>query len=142
MLAHYIKVATEDIQNLIDLTELDIEDIKHARHEKLFSRSKNKEELVTSFTNKKILLDNELAKKLNNSPNSKLEDILSQEESKEFSKLKSSLSNLYETNRKFAKFVVGVSEFYNTLVESMFPHETKGYKKTTPKPATFLQLSV
>jgi Zn-dependent M32 family carboxypeptidase len=142
MLAHYIKVANNDIENLVELTKLDIEDIKKADHERLFSRSKTKEELITSFTNKKSLLDNELSKKLKSSPNSKLEEILSQEESEEFAQLKSSLNALYEVNKKFAKFVVGVSEFYNSLVESMFPYETKGYKKTNPKPATFLAMSV
>ena len=45
MLMHYLNNAIKDIENLIDLTHKDIEDIKIAQHSNVFERAKIKNDL-------------------------------------------------------------------------------------------------
>lgn len=54
MLMHYLNNAIKDIDNLIQLTKKDIEDIKIAQHSNVFERAKIKNDLIQSFENKKI----------------------------------------------------------------------------------------
>lgn len=140
MLLHYLSSSINDVENLIELTKKDIKDIKEANHELVFERTKIKNDLVKSFENKKSLLDNELIKLVGDKKDSKLEDILGEKEKDLLEKMKIKLSELKETNKQYAKFVVIISEFYNTLLDRIFPCEMEGYHKTHHKPASILKV--
>lgn len=142
MLSNYLKQAIEDIDRLIQITKEDIKDIKLAKHEQMFDRTKEKNDLIISFGAKKALLDNELVLLVNSNPNKDLSELISDTDSYELESMKDSLQELHALNKEYAKFVVVVSEFYNSMVDSMFPGEIDGYNKTTSKPATFLKVRV
>lgn len=142
MLSRYLNDAIEDIKRLTKITNQDIQDIKLAHHEDVFNRTKIKNDLVISFEAKKALLDNELVLLTKANPDKNLSDIISEEDSQNLSKMKDCLMELHVANKKYAKFVVSVSEFYNSTLEAMFPSEVDGYNKNATKPANFLKVSV
>lgn len=142
MLSRYLNDAIEDIKRLIQITHKDISDIKKAQHEEVFSRTKIKNELIISFEAKKALLDNELVLLTKANPDRELSEILDESDSDNLAKMKDCLVELHVINKKYAKFVVSVSEFYNSTLEAMFPSEVDGYNKNASKPANFLKVSV
>ncbi len=140
MLLHYLKSSIEDVESLIGLTQKDIEDIKKANHELVFERTKIKNDLLKSFENKKSLLDNELIKLVKDKKESDLEEVLEDEERDLLNDMKIKLNRLKDLNKQYAKFVVIISEFYNTLLDKVFPCEMEGYHKTHHKPASILKV--
>ena len=140
MLSHYLTKALEDLGQLIKLTHDDIEDIKLAHHEKIFERAKIKEELITSFQNKKVLIDSEIAKQMESHPSEDLENLLNEETQAYLGTLKTELASLKDLNKRYAKLVLSVSEFYNSLLERMVPVEMHGYEKVTPKHRAILEV--
>ncbi|HIP29903.1 MAG TPA: hypothetical protein EYG93_03150 [Sulfurospirillum arcachonense] len=140
MLSHYLKTSIEDIENLIELTNKDITDIKEAKHEEVFKRTKIKNDLVKSFENKKSMLDNELIKLVKNSDNKPLEEILDSSQQDMLEEMKNKLFTLKQKNKEYARFVVTVSEFYNSLLDSVFPRDMEGYQRLNHKPASLLKI--
>ncbi len=140
MLSHYLKTSIEDIENLIELTSKDILDIKEAKHEDIFARTKIKNDLVKSFENKKSMLDNELIKLVKNSDNKPLEEILDSSQQDMLEEMKERLFALKQKNKEYARFVVTVSEFYNSLLDSAFPRDMEGYQRVHHKPASLLKI--
>jgi hypothetical protein len=53
MLSYHLKSAVNDLQQLVKISEQDIEDIKFANHAPQFERRKIKEDMLNSFENKK-----------------------------------------------------------------------------------------
>lgn len=140
MLGTYLDNALKDLEQLIQLTLDDIEDIKLAHHDAIFSRAAIKEELITSFQNKKTLIDNEIAKLMQTYPNEELEHLLEKEQMQHLSELKTKLLTLKEENKRYARLVLSVSEFFNSLLERMVPVEMHGYQKVTPKHRSLLEV--
>lgn len=140
MLMHYLNNAIKDIDNLIDLTKKDIEDIKIAQHGNVFERAKIKNDLIQSFENKKSLLDNELMKIIKDNGGKSLEDLLGVEQKELLSHMKLKLSELKLCNKEYAKYVVTISQFYNSLLDSIFPRDMEGYKMANHKPASLLKI--
>lgn len=119
MLVQYLNLAVESLQSLIEMTLLDIEDIKIAAHSKLFERSKSKEEILLSFENYKNLIDETITQTVAAKPNAELADLLSQEERGLLEGMKAKLTELKTVNRVYAKLVAAVGSFYNGLLEAM-----------------------
>ena len=140
MLTHYLRNAIQDIDHLIEQTHKDIADIKVAKHSEVFERAKIKEDLIHSFENKKSLLDNELMKMLKESGKKSLEDLLNQEQQEVLAQMKFKLSELKVCNKQYAKYVVTISQFYNVLLDSIFPRDLEGYKIMNHKPASLLKI--
>jgi hypothetical protein len=140
MLSHYLKTSIEDIENLIELTNKDITDIKEAKHEDVFKRTKIKNDLVKSFENKKSMLDNELIKLVKSSDNKPLEEILDSSQQNMLEEMKNKLFTLKQKNKEYARFVVTVSEFYNSLLDSVFPRDMEGYQRLNHQPASLLKI--
>ena len=140
MLSHYLDKALNDLEQLTNLTQTDIDDIKLAKHEVIFDRSKIKEELISSFQNKKALIDNEISKIMEAYPDRGLEHLLSQEDQEKLSLLKEKLVGLKSLNKRYAKLVLTVSEFYNSLLERMVPTEMNGYEKVAQKHRSLLEV--
>lgn len=140
MLMYHLNNAIKDIDNLIDLTKKDIEDIKVAQHSNVFERAKIKNDLIQSFENKKSLLDNELMKIIKENHGKSLEELITVEQKELLSSMKLKLSELKICNKEYAKYVVTISQFYNSLLDSIFPRDMEGYKMANHKPASLLKI--
>ena len=140
MLTHHLNNAIKDIDYLITQTYKDIQDIKIANHSEIFERTRIKNDLIHSFEHKKSLLDHELMKLLKESSQSSLEEILNAEQKELLALLKIKLSELKICNKEYAKYVVTISQFYNSLLDSIFPRDMEGYKMANHKPASLLKI--
>jgi len=140
MLSHYLQNALNDLRDLIDLSEKDIVDIKEAKHETQFGRLSLKEEKLLAFEQKKAMIDHEISKLMTSFPKKKLPELLDDEQHRYLEELKSELARLREVNQRYARLVLGVSAFYNTLLERVLPTEMQGYKKVASKDASFLEV--
>jgi len=140
MLNHYLETSIKDLEYIKKLIEDDIVDIKEAKHESLFERSKVKEHAIVTFENKKAFIDNEILKISRQNEGKDLQDILTQEQLELLDELKNSLIDLKEKNRYFAKLLLSVSEFYNSLYKKMLPTETNGYGPDIAKKTTLFEL--
>lgn len=140
MLTHYLNNAIKDIENLIEQTQKDIAAIKVANHSEVFERAKIKNDLIQSFETKKSLLDNELMKMLKESGQTSLEELLSVEQKELLAQMKVKLSELKTSNKQYAKYVVTISQFYNVLLDSIFPRDMEGYKMADHQPASLLKI--
>lgn len=140
MLTHYLQKANEILSDLIETTRNDIEDIKNAKHDNIFSRTKTKEELVKSFENHKSLIDNEIAKMVQAAPEGGLETILSTEQQELLDNMRTRLKELQDENRHFATMVIAVSEFYSSLINRLIPTEQVGYESHKAKRASYLHI--
>ena len=129
MLDHYLQIAVKALDDLIEATKSDIDDIKQAHHAKIFERAKVKEQLVKSFENHKSLIDNEIAKLASENPEAELASLLGEAEREKLGELREKLEELKAHNTHFAKMVIGVSEFYNSLLNKIMPTENVGYGK-------------
>ncbi len=140
MLSYHLESAVNDLDQLVKMSEEDIEDIKLANHENQFERRKIKEDMIHSFENKKAMIDYEISKLMTQNPNTSLDQLLDEKENSYLQKLKLSLASLRAVNTKYAKMVLSVSSFYNTLLERLVPTEMHGYQKSTSKSASFLKI--
>ncbi len=143
MLTNNLKDAIQEIDNLIALTKSDIEDIKQANHDSLFKKAKVKGELINSFENKKFLVDKEILKIVNENQDSTktLEEILPIDVKGLIEELKVKLQSLKDLNKHYARLVLGVTEFYNSLLEKVIPTEMQGYNKVVSS-SSYLQIKV
>ncbi len=141
MIIKRLESAIVDIDALIEFTKLDIKDIKDAKHENLNVRLEEKKQLIASFENKKALLSLELLKLSELNEGKSIDQILNNKEADQMNLFKDRLSSLKSINKEYAKFVVTISEFYNSLIDKMFTLDGEGYEKNKLAPATILRVS-
>ena len=141
MIEHYLKNCIKNIEDLVSLTKEDIEDIKQAKNEAIYKRTKIKDEIIEIFESQKSLLDNELVKLMKKNGNKELSELLNNSEQESLQLLKSKLQELHKRNKEYARLVVVVNEFYTTLFDKIFPTEMENYKKTNPKSFSLLKVS-
>jgi len=142
MLSHYLQNALSDLRDIINITKSDIEDIKKAEHVTQFDRLSLKEEKLKSFEAKKAIIDHEISSLMTSNPDTELPDLLNKEQHILLEELKVELNNLREVNKQYAKFVLLVSNLYNTFLERLVPTEMQGYDKVTAKSASILEVRV
>ncbi len=135
-------MAIDDLVALKELTSLDIEDIKLARHDAMFERIGMKEERMDSFEKRKALIDSEIGSLLKSHPDSELSELLDEDTKNKLTLLREHLEELHSLNRYYARFVITVGEFYNSLYEEMLPVEKDGYTNKSPKVASLIELRV
>jgi len=140
MLLHHLQSAVGDLKDLIRMTETDIEDIKEAKQTPQFDRLPLKDEKIKSFESKKAMIDHEISKLMSTNPQMDLANLLNGEEHSALGELRDELSNLRITNQKYAKMVLTVSSFYNTLLERIVPTEMNGYQRVASKNPSFLEI--
>jgi len=140
MLSHQLQSAIKNLETIIQLTQQDIEDTKAARHDALFERTKTKEEFILAFETKKSLIDNEIAKLIENNPNVELTDLLSDEQHKMLEEFKTLLTELRSVNKRLARMVLAVSEFYNSMLSKLLPTEMQGYQSVRSSKSGFMEL--
>ncbi len=141
MIIEQLQSAILDIDALVSLTKTDIEDIKEARHDKLADRLQQKENLINSFEQKKARLNRALLELTSTNPQLGIDALLSDKERALLEFFKEKLAMLKAVNKEYAKFVAAISEFYNSLIDSMFTLDGNGYEKNTLRPATIFRMS-
>lgn len=92
--------------------ELDIEDIRQAKHESLLNRNDQKHYMIEEITNLKQELNQELISKMQQG-----EDIDKYRE--KVNSLEAELVKLYESNKRLASLVLPVQQMYKDLVEEI-----------------------
>ncbi len=142
MLSHYLESALSDLRDLISMTKQDIEDIKEAKNDQQFERLALKEEKLKSFESKKAMIDHEISSLMIVQADKNLPELLNQEQHKALDELKIELSNLRDINKKYAKFVLIVSNLYNTFLERLVPTEMQGYQKIASQKPSILEVRV
>jgi hypothetical protein len=142
MLSYHLKGALTDLRDLVSITESDVEDIKEAKHAPQFDRLKIKEDKLKSFESKKAMIDHEIAKLISANPSAKLQDLLTDEQHLLLDELKLELNNLREVNKKYARFVLLVSNLYNSFLERLIPSEMQGYTKVASSESAILKVRV
>ena len=75
-------------------------------------------------------------------PDKDLPQLLNQEQHDALDELKIELSNLRDVNKKYAKFVLTVSNLYNSFLERIVPTEMQGYNKVASKNPSILEVRV
>jgi len=142
MLTHHLQNTLADLDDLILITQSDIDDIKVAQHDPQFDRLSIKEEKIKGFEAKKAMIDYEISSLITNNPNVELSQLLNEEQHQLLEELKDKLSALHAVNREYAKLVVVVSNLYNTFLERLVPTEMDGYNKVASKDSSILQIRV
>lgn len=140
MLHNYLRGAVSDLKSLIELTTLDVEDIKVANHENIFGRNSKKQELIKTFEAKKNLIDQEMLSLKNQFPDKTLSDLIDNEAGELLNEMKKNLQELKNLNTSYARIVFAVSEFYNSLIQKIIPHEMSDYKGSKTPQSNFLKV--
>lgn len=133
MLNKYLDEAVSYLDELINLTKTDIQNIQKADHTKLDEHSRLKNELVNKFEQTKKQIDSELLKIASSSPDADLSSLLSDEVKTRLNLLKQSLNDLKELNKSYAKSVIVVKDFYDSLVNEIFGINSGGYTAKSGK---------
>ena len=102
------------LNQLIEITNKDIENIKEAKHEEVFKNISLKEKLSKEFNELKGEIDYILSQR-----NLPIEQIFSNEEEIEFEKFKILLNEFYKQHKFFSKLSFTVTNFYNVLLEQI-----------------------
>ncbi len=102
------------LDNLIEITQKDIEDIKEANHEPLFQRNTQKEELIEKFSELKSQIDSILVSRSESGLD--IKDLISPEEDKLLDEFRTKLKEFYDIHKRFAKMAFSVTHFYNNLM--------------------------
>jgi len=124
MLIKTLNQTIEVLDNLISLTKEDIENIKEAKHEKVFSNTQQKEKLANEFYNLKNEIDIILS-----SRNVSIDKLFSKEEEELFNTFKARLLEFNSLHKRFSKLALSVANFYNTLINKIHQGETVNYNE-------------
>ena len=142
MLKKYLDEAMGVLDELIAQTTEDIEKIKLADHTKVDDSVKRKNELVKKFESIKSLLDKELLRVSKENGGANLSSILDDEVKSSLALMRSKLEELYSKNKEYAKYVVGVKEFFDSLLKNMFKSESGNYDKEGLTPESLFKTRV
>lgn len=127
MLIKFLSDAISNLEELIKISNLDMQDIKEANHEAIFERLESKNNAIYMFDYNKDLARDAMFKLSKENPNKSIEEILNPEALILIDKMRENLKTLREINKKYAKSVVAVYEFYNSLLENIIPSQRDGY---------------
>lgn len=142
MLKKYLDEAMGVLDELIAQTTEDIEKIKLADHSKVDDSVRRKNELVKKFESVKSLLDKELLRVSRENGGVNLSSILDDEVKSSLALMRSKLEELYSKNKEYAKYVVGVKEFFDSLLKNMFKSESGNYDKEGLTPESLFKTRV
>lgn len=112
MINEIIQRMSELVRNLQNSIELDIEDIKKAKHESLLNRNDEKHYMINEITELKAKLNQELVLKIQEGVDVNIYR-------QKVDSLEDELKNLYELNKRLASIVLPVQQMYKELVEDI-----------------------
>lgn len=124
MLKNKLLQTNQILDKLISLTKEDIQLIKEAKHEELFSHISIKEELAKQFSVLKSEVDSILAQR-----NMPIEKIFSNDEEILFEEFKEKLNEFNTIHKQFTKLSLVVNNFYTSLLNKIKNKKTLTYDK-------------
>ncbi|CAD7287732.1 hypothetical protein LMG7974_00613 [Campylobacter majalis] len=125
MLKKYLDEAVFILDELIITTKDDIANIKEARHSKVDESVAKKTKLIKEFEIAKKNLDTELVRISKNT--SDVASSLDDEIKTKLVIMRERLENLNTVNKEYARHVVLVKEFFDSLTKKMFNIQTDSY---------------
>lgn len=135
MLHLHLQNANNDLKSLIEISLKDIADIKEAHHEAIFARLDGKNNCIDSFKNHKNLADSAMRDLLSKHPNKGIAELLDEKAMELIDEMRLNLKELRALNKSYARSVIAVSEFYNSLVDAIMPSANYSYGKADYKNA-------
>lgn len=120
MLKELLKSASQTLDALISQTYEDIENIKKANHIAVNESVAKKTRLIKEFENTKKSIDAELVALASSGGASSLGERLDDESRESLAHMRTQLEMLHKVNKEYARHVVAVKEFFDTLVGQMF----------------------
>jgi len=127
MLKQSLLSINDTLDNLINITKQDIEDIKLAKHEALFQRNSLKEKYLQEFIQQKSQIDSILVKRSESGLD--ISQLINPEEDQLLGEFKQKLQTFYTIHKKFAKMALLVTNFYNNLMHKINGNEVDiGYQ--------------
>jgi len=127
MIKKLLDEAIGELDELINLTIQDIANIKEAKHSSVDESVKKKNALVRAFEDTKRALDKELLKVSKESGMTTLASVLDDEVKSKLVLMRSKLENLHKVNKEYARHVVAVKEFFDSLNEKIFGTKASEY---------------
>ncbi|APW66391.1 hypothetical protein LPB137_11290 [Poseidonibacter parvus] len=112
MVDEIIQRMSELVKSLQSSIELDIIDIKKAKHESLLNRNDEKHNIINEITQLKTKLNQELILKIE-------EGVDVNMYRQKVDSLEEELKELYELNKKLASIVLPVQQMYKELVDDI-----------------------
>ena len=112
MVDEIIQRMSELVKSLQSSIELDIIDIKKAKHEALLNRNDEKHNIINEITQLKTKLNQELILKIE-------EGVDVNMYRQKVDSLEEELKELYELNKKLASIVLPVQQMYKELVDDI-----------------------
>ena len=137
MLSVLLKQGIETILMIVSITQEEINQIQHAHSKALFSHTEKKNNLISAFYTKRIIISDLAAKIKKDNPELGDDDCFSKEEISLFDELEKNLIELKKINRTYKRIVSGVGEFYLSMLEKLLPNQMNGYSNTTSLQNTF-----
>lgn len=131
MLNKFLYESIDSLKSLINITRLDIDDIKKANHDLIFERINTRNKCIESFEENKNLAHEEMVKIAKENPNKSISELLDSKSSELIDEMRENLKTLKELNENYSKSVFAVYEFYNSLIENIIPSEKIGYSNKT-----------
>jgi hypothetical protein len=125
MLSTKLKESINILNKLIEITQEDIQNIKIANHDAVFSNTIPKEEYAKKFSTLKSEIDSILI-----SRNKPLEEIFEKDEEELFEEFKEKLQEFHSLHKRFSKLAISVANFYNTLMEEIKKETKVSYNET------------
>lgn len=127
MLVKFLSDAVYNLEELIRISNLDMQDIKEANHDAIFQRLESKNNAIMMFDRNKDLAHDAMLKLSKENPNKNIEELLDSEVVVLIDRMREGLKTLRELNKNYARSVIAVYEFYNSLLESIIPSQRDGY---------------
>ncbi|NPA55433.1 MAG: hypothetical protein GXO40_03635 [Epsilonproteobacteria bacterium] len=138
MLYDLIISINNTLDELIDITKQDIEDIKQARHTYLFNRNQQKDILIGKFADLKSQIDNILVQR--SQKISDMSELLTPQEDAVFTDFRKKIQEFYKLHKKLEKMVLSVANFYNGLIHKINGSEVGIGYEISPSETSYFSL--
>ena len=112
LLHEHLENAISKLHLLITFTQEDIEDIKQAKHDSIFSRNNDKVCIIKEFEIAKNMIDKEMLTLTQNNPHLSLTDILDEKSNLLLSNMRKTLENLKKINSFIVFFYLFQTEIF------------------------------
>lgn len=112
MIIKNIKEMSTLVEKMEELINLDIEDIKAARHEKLLDRNEEKQEIMDNIVQLKEELNNILVEQMQNGIDINIYRA-------DVDSFENKLKDLHKLNAKLASIVLPIKQMYKDIVDEL-----------------------